>query len=355
MKKYVWLLLAVCILGGCSARETMSTGIVSDNEEVWYNKSKVLEPTPVPENRKVLISAAGDTTLATDVNFGGSTSFVSEVKRQNYDYSYFFRNVADIFENDDLTIVNFEGTLSENGVRKDKTYAFRGNPEYVKILTEGNVDAVNLANNHSYDYGSVSYSDTVEHIENTGITTFGYDRTAIYTVNDVKIGLFGISALSGTSIPSAKSQIDERISELRKDGAEIIIFNVHWGIEGDHIPADKQRQIGKYAIDSGADLVLGHHPHVIQSIEKYKDKYIVYSLGNFCFGGNKNPSDKDCFIWQQEFEIDYEGNVYINEPLVIPCSVSSVRERNNFQPTPLEGERAEKLIKRLEEYSKAVN
>ncbi len=350
MKRLLVVVLAAIFLGGCKQNALQTT---ANADGVWYNDNAerfaVAETEPV--KRIVKISAAGDVTLATDVNYGGGGSFVNEVKNQGYDYSYFFRNVSEIFENDDLTIVNFEGTLSENGARKDKTYAFRGNPEYAEILVYGSVEAVNTANNHSYDYGEISYKDTIEHIENAGITTFGYDRTAVYEANGVKVGLFGISALSATSVSEAKAKIDDAVAKLEKDGAELIIFNVHWGIERDNIPNDKQRQIGEYAIDCGADLVLGHHPHVIQSVQKYNDRYIVYSLGNFCFGGNKNPSDKDCIIWQQEFELDENGLTAVCEPDIIPCSVSSVTSRNNYQPTPLEGERGQRVLNRIKEYS----
>lgn len=352
MKKIMLAAVMLIFVAGCNGKAVQTS---TNIDTIWYNNSEYLQkPTPEPVKRVVKISSAGDVTLATDVNYGGSGSFVNEVVRQNGDYSYFFENVADIFANDDLTIVNFEGTLSENGSRVDKTYAFRGKPEYVDILNHGNVDAVNTANNHSYDYGEISYRDTLEHIENAGITAFGYDKTAVYEVNNVKIGLCGITALSATSESKAKEKISKLVDELESNGAEIVILNVHWGIERDNIPSQKQINIGEYAIDSGVDLVIGHHPHVIQSVQKYKDRYIVYSLGNFCFGGNKNPSDKDCIIWQQEFELDDNGITEIYEPNVIPCSISSSRSRNNFQPTPLEGSSAERVLSRLREYSEKI-
>lgn len=348
--KIVGAILGIIIfLSACTAdkkQETISENIIEKNT---INEVITPSPTPFPV-RTIKISAAGDTTLATDVNYGGSTSFVSEVRKQNNDYGYFLRNVKDIFENDDLTVLNLECTLSENGSRVDKTYAFRGKPEYVEILKQGSVEAVNLANNHSRDYGETSYTDTKQCLNDNDIVNFGYKDAEIYSVNDVNVGLCGITALSATSIESAKQQISDNIEQLKNDGAEIIILSVHWGIEGDNIANAKQREIGRFAIDSGADLVLGHHPHVIQGIEKYNDRYIVYSMGNFCFGGNKNPSDKDCFIWQQEFEFN-ENGLQVNEPEIIPCSISSVNSRNNFQPTPLENENYERVISRINKYS----
>ena len=142
----------------------------------------------------ITISAAGDCTLGTDENFNASTSL-----NAYYDSNgpaYFFQNVKSIFDADDLTIVNMEGTLTESTSRQDKTYAFKGPAEYTQILTDGGVEAANLANNHSRDYGEQSYTDTIAALDAAGITSFGYDRTAVMDVNGVKVGLVGTYELA---------------------------------------------------------------------------------------------------------------------------------------------------------------
>ena len=90
---------------------------------------------------------------------------------------------------------------------------------------------------------------------------------------------------------------------MKKAGAQIIIVNFHWGIEKQYTPDENQKALAHLAIDEGADLVIGHHPHVLEGIEKYNGKYICYSLGNFCFGANRNPKDKDTMIFQQTFTL----------------------------------------------------
>lgn len=295
----------------------------------------------------ITISAAGDCTLGTDEYFDPSTSL-----NACYDSNgpaYFFQNVKPIFEADDLTIVNMEGTLTEETSRQDKTYAFKGPAEYTQILTEGDVEAANLANNHSHDYGDQSYTDTIAALDAAGITNFGYDRTAVMDVNGVKVGLVGTYELADGM--GCEDEMIANIKAVEEQGAQIVIVSFHWGLEKENYPTENQVNLAHSAIDNGADLVLGHHPHVLEGIEVYNGKNIVYSLGNFCFGGNSNPSDKDTMIFQQTFTVQNGELVEDNVTNIIPCSISSDPSYNNYQPTPLEGDEAGRVKGRIEEYS----
>ena len=296
---------------------------------------------------QVTISAAGDCTLGTDEHFDAATSLPAMYQAKGADW--FFAGVKDIFAADDLTLVNLEGTFTTSTTRADKTYAFKADPEYAGILTAGSVEAVNVANNHSRDYGEQSYTDTVSTVEAAGIAVSGYDKVAVVEKNGVKIGMTGLSTLSG--MEGKEEQLKTNIESLRAQGANLIITSFHWGIEKENTPTSDQIAMAHAAIDAGSDLVLGHHPHVLQGIEVYKGKYICYSLGNFCFGGNKNPKDKDTMIFQQTFTfvdgvLQTDGNVKI-----IPCSLSSVSDRNDYQPTPVSGSEAERINTRIEEFS----
>ncbi len=296
--------------------------------------------------KTVVVSAAGDCTLGTDVNFGGIT-FPVEAENRGFNYGYFLSNVKPIFDEDDLTIVNFEGTLTERGSRADKTFAFRGKPEYTKVLTEGGVEAVTLANNHSSDYGEISNLDTKKYLDDAGIVWFENLNTGVVDINGVKVGLIGLYALNG----SADDNLPVAMEQVKDDGAELILVEVHWGIEGENYPAESQKNLAYNAIDLGADLVIGHHPHVLQGVEKYKGKYIAYSLGNFCFGGNQNPSDKDSMIFRQTFTIE-NGEVKTDDNYeIIPCSISSVSSRNNYQPTPLGGDELNRVEEKIRRFS----
>lgn len=295
----------------------------------------------------ITVSSMGDCTLGTDVNFNPATSLNAYYNARGADY--FFQSVRPILEKDDLSIVNMEGTLTTEEQRENKTYAFKGAPEYAAILSGSSVEAANLANNHSKDYGEKSYTDTIENLENAGIATFGYEQVDLLDIKGVKVGLTGIYELAEHM--DKQKEVKENIAALKEAGAQIIIVNFHWGAEREYTPNDTQKALAHLAIDEGADLVIGHHPHVLQGVEKYKDKYIAYSLGNFCFGGNSNPQDKDTMIFQQTFTVT-KGKVKKDDNInMIPCSISSSSGFNDYCPVPLEGTEKQRVLDKIEEYS----
>lgn len=298
----------------------------------------------------ITVSSIGDCTLGTDANFNPDTSLNAYYNARGADY--FFQNVRPILEADDLTIVNMEGTLTTEEQREDKTYAFKGPPEYAAILSGSSVEAANLANNHSRDYGEKSYTDTITALEDAGIATFGYERADIMEIKGVKVGLTGIYELAEHM--EKKQQVKENIAALKEAGAQLIIVNFHWGIEREYVPNDTQKALARLAVDEGADLVIGHHPHVLQGVEKYKGRYIAYSLGNFCFGGNSNPEDKDTMIFQQTFTITKDGVKKDENINMIPCSLSSANGYNDYSPVPLEGSEKERVLNKIDEYSQAI-
>lgn len=309
-------------------------------------------PTEEPEEPPILyitVSAAGDVTLGNyyGQEFGGS---FRETYDKQQDPAYFFENVYDIFSQDDMTLVNLEGPLTYSEERKERTYCIGGDPEYVNILTAGSVEAVSMGNNHRLDYFEKGCDDTVEALESAGILYAYNDYTGIYEAQGILIGFVSVNGL-GQGV-GVEKYLKKGIDSLKEEGCQIILACCHWGIEREYYPEDYQKSLGKKCIDWGADLVIGHHPHVLQSIEEYQGKYIVYSLGNFCFGANRNPPDKDCLIVQQTFAfVDGEKQ---EETMfkVIPCSVSSKASRNNYKPTPAQGEEAQRILKKLNEYCK---
>lgn len=322
------------------------TGMVSDTATV--NEDNI-EEVIVEESKEpvtVKITAVGDCTFGTDVSYGMSGSFMEMYDAQGPEY--FLSKVKYLFEEDDITIINMEGTLTEDTSQiVEKRFNFRGEPEYVEIMTSSSVEAANLANNHSYDYGQVGYEDTVRNIDESGVASFGLDRIAYMDIEGVKVALVGIYAWEVGA--EAKDEVIIRMTEAKDNGANLIITSFHWGEELDESPVDYQVMLGQTAIDYGSDLVVGHHPHIIQGMDEYKGKYIFYSLGNFSFGGNRNPNDKDSLIYQQSFTL-LDGEIIDTSVNLIPCSVTSVTSKNNFQPMVSEGTEktriAEKIIER---------
>ena len=331
--------------------ENLSDGKMLAEMETESNIELESETDTEGEPAEILLSFTGDCILGTDEFFAWDTGLPAYYNL--YGPEYFLKNVRSIFEEDDLTIVNMEGTLTEETTRVDKQFAFKGDPEYVKILTSSSVEAANVANNHSHDYGEKSFQDTVQTLEESGIKTFGYDDVAVLEVKGIRVGMFGIYELDDhlERIP----QVKQDIAKLKDQNVDIIVAVFHWSNELVTVPDENQVTLAHLAIDEGADVVVGHHPHVVQGIDEYKGKIIAYSLGNFCFGGNTHPTEMDTFIFQQKFILDGKRNITNSEYKVIPCRVSSETTYNNYQPTPLMGEEAKETMDKIKERSQEIN
>lgn len=363
----IFVLVFILILAGirgCSnymssrqaaAKKTVSMNASKDNSQKASSDSQNTDSSNATVSSPVslTLSVVGDCTLGTDETFDYDTSL--NAYYENYGADYFLQNVKDIFSTDDLTIANFEGTLTDSDEREDKTFAFKAPASYASILTGGSVEAVNTANNHSHDYGEQSFNDTLAALDDAGIVHFGYDETAVMDVKGIKVGLVGIYELYDHL--EREQQLKDNIAKVKADGAQLIVVIFHWGNETETIPDSNQTTLGRIAIDEGADLVCGHHPHVLQGIETYKDRNIVYSLGNFCFGGNSSPSDMDTMIYQQTFTIDADGVKKDNVTNIIPCSISSAAYDgyNNYQPTPAEGDEATRILGKINERSSWIS
>ena len=248
------------------------------------------------------------------------------------DYAYPFLYMRDYFENDDFTFLNLEVVLGVGvGKQADKTFVFSAPEEYVQIMTSSSVEAVTLANNHTEDFGMGGYENTKRVLDENGIAYVEEDKTAIFrTQSGLTIGLYA------DSFYFKESDIEENIAALRQQGAEIVICAFHWGTEGAYRHNDTQERYAHAAIDAGADMVVGHHPHVLQDMEIYNGGLIFYSLGNFSFGGNDHPKDYDSAIVQVEILRHHDGTVRVGGLNTIPICISSVSDRNNYQPVPYE-------------------
>lgn len=363
----IFVLVFILILAGirgCSnymssrqaaAKKAVSMNASKDNSQKASSDSQNTDSSNATVSSPVslTLSVVGDCTLGTDETFDYDTSL--NAYYENYGADYFLQNVKDIFSTDDLTIANFEGTLTDSDEREDKTFAFKAPASYASILTGGSIEAVNTANNHSHDYGEQSFNDTLAALDDAGIVHFGYDETAVMDVKGIKVGLVGIYELYDHL--EREQQLKDNIAKVKADGAQLIVVIFHWGNETETVPDSNQTTLGRIAIDEGADLVCGHHPHVLQGIETYKGRNIVYSLGNFCFGGNSSPSDMDTMIYQQTFTIDADGVKKDNVTNIIPCSISSAAYDgyNNYQPTPAEGDEATRILGKINERSSWIS
>ncbi|MBQ3865081.1 MAG: CapA family protein [Clostridia bacterium] len=284
-------------------------------------------PSPDPAERVYTLSFAGDCTLGSQIGKeSNSNSFISVV---GTNYAHPFKNVQEYFGKDDFTLVNLEGTFTNSTQAADKEFTFRADPRFASCLTVGSVECVSIVNNHSKDFGETGYKDTIEALRIRHIAYASYEDAAIYSVDErLKIGVIGL----GFYIP--KSRVDRLYQQCKDAGCNLIIAAFHWGKEGYYQIESTQAEYAHYLIDMGCDAVVGHHPHVLQKTEAYKGKPIFYSLGNFSFGGNANPKDRDTVVAQMHVRVLNDGSIQQEGTTLIPCCLSSTPRGNDYCPTP---------------------
>lgn len=363
---------ALCIFSACATHSTPQSSAINGLD------SK-------PHTNTITISFVGDCVLGDYKGASGAT-FNARFKEVGGDYGYFSKGVIEVLDKDDLSVGNLEGVLTDKNLHNAfvKPFSFKGPSIYTNILKAASIESVNIANNHTRDYGQEGFKDTIAILTNAHIPHFG---EGILDIREIKGKKFGFAGHRGWN-PAIKHTAKKEIESLRNQGAEIIIFVFHWGEEREHIANKIQREIAHFVIDSGADLVIGHHPHVLQGIEEYKGKKIVYSLGNFIYGGAKNPKDKDTMIYQAEFRF-YADNTeskahlerfskdptlkaqYVSNltPIdsweaqraivihrIIPANISSQNAYNDYSPRiyPKDSEDYKRVLRRVSEYSKAL-
>ena len=296
----------------------------------------ITKPVYQPDGSILLtMSFGGDFTIGRNVQSSGTSIFEKELKRQDGDPNFIFRNIKEILLADDLTMVNFEGTLTTADRNKNKLnndFLFRADPKYGAILKPNGVDTVSLENNHVMDMGSDGLRETKQVLTDAGIPYASEDEPAIMTIRGVKIGSLAYQTFDGRH-DELIAKVPGDIQALRDEGCEIVIVSYHWGNERDYAPNSNQIRLARATVDAGADLVVGHHSHRINPIELYNGKYICYSLGNFSFAGNNKPDDMSTFLFQIKMRVK-EGVVTNDQIRIVPCRISSKRDYNDFAPTP---------------------
>lgn len=293
---------------------------------------------------QITLSFAGDCTFGT-VNGDSSSLRFPAVYRRSGQADYPFALIRPWFLKDDLTVVNFECTLTEADKTADKQWKFKGPARYASIFPAGSVEAVGLSNNHSGDYLQAGFDDTVANFQHAHVPVFYQNRPYVTTLRGVETVIVGDCTVVGentTRLDGVEARVLSEIKRYKKPG-NIVVVVMHWGSELDPVPRPWQQAMGRKLIDAGADAVVGHHPHVVQGIERYRGKTIAYSLGNFAFGGNSLARNPDTFVLRLRFQAG-DGKTHVRDPAMIPCRVTSGKARteagilkNNYQPKPLFG------------------
>ncbi len=293
----------------------------------------------------ISLSFTGDCTFGY-FNETDMPNMFPDVYRNSGSITYPFDLTKNVFGADDITMINFEGTLTQHTEHKDKQFYFRGEPAYVDILTNSSVEAVSVENNHSFDYFNKGFNETLKHLKNAGIRYTCLTSPSVIKCGNYRVAMLSVALVSTTYKPEFKTMIEGYISQYRRDDT-VIVVNLHWGNEGANTPDPWQIEAAHSMIDAGADLIVGHHPHCLQGIEKYKGKYIVYSLGNFSFGGNNSVSSPNTIIFRASFSHNDSG-MNPDRVSAVPCHITSTGTKvNNFQPCVRFGENGKATISDL--------
>lgn len=353
-KLVLWLTVCLMVFTMSICQATQEEG---DIDIIWPSDT-VFNATPAPRateepkatvkptadsqtgTMSIVLTFTGDLTIGTNYkkyrNMSASI-FGKELKRQGNDPNFYLRNIRDILLADDLTVVNFEGTLAESVVipasKRENEFLFLAPVSYADTLLPNGIEAATLENNHVMDFGENGYQSTIDALKEAGIVCANSTQIGIFDINGIRIGMLAYQTFNG-GYDKIYATIEQDIQSARDMGCQIVTVSYHWGDEKDYAPNSRQQKLAKATIDYGADLVVGHHSHRINPIEEYNGKYIVYSLGNFSFAGHNKPSDMLTYLFQIRFKYR-RGEMFGTDFRIIPCRISSKQDYNDFAVTPL--------------------
>ena len=279
----------------------------------------------------IVLSFTGDMLLASLHGKRAAGNFLDVAAKQGPEY--FLQHVRPIFEADDFTVVNLENVLSDRKLapkekNTDPAYWYRAPTANTEILTSSGVEAVSLANNHTGDYGTPGYKDTAKAVSAAGLEYGGNDRTFYLEKNGYRVAVI----CHGLWNEAQARTIVQRVKAAEKNSDFQVVF-CHGGKEGVHAPEQWRVRASHALVDGGADLVLENHPHVLQPREVYKDTEIIYSLGNFCFGGSRRPENRTV-IYQLTLRVE-NGALAEKSSEIIPCYVHTGATVSNYCPAPI--------------------
>ena len=304
---------------------------------------------------EITITLGGDCVLGTREEWKqAANTFDACVARNGLAYP--FAELLPVFEKDDMTLINLECVLQADSTGHDhrKQHTFRGDPGYADMLAQASVEQVNIANNHIVDYRSSGMRSTKAALEAAGIAYSGYQELYVWEIDGHKIGFGGCRE---TTFLQSKPTVYRDIQKLKKLGCDVIVYSCHWGKEYSPHHNKTQERMAQYAVNSGADIVVGTHPHVVQGVEARESSdgtraaLVLYSLGNLVFGGTHDLRTFDATLARVTLRFDDSG-AYLGAGLsLIPVLTSGDAPRNSFQPVLAQGADAERILGRVRDDS----
>ncbi len=338
MKKYIFILCLLLTAASILILETIQTAKLPLVTAFKASSLAKTERQPEKPSVEYTIIATGDVIPARSVN-------TRMVRLNNFNYP--FEKTVNFLKNADAVFINLESPLLPNCQLTDEGMKFCGDPRDVKGLVYGGVTVASIANNHMGNYGLDGIRSTVNLLQENKIAVTGNGQPAIVTIRDKTFGFLGYnsigakeSGIAWVDIP----QIQLDIQNLKRK-VDFVIVAFHWGIEYTAVPNSKQRELAHAAIDAGADLIIGNHPHWVQGVEQYKGKYITYAHGNFIFDQ----------MWSEETREGVIGKYTFNNKGLANMQFLPVIIDDYSQPRFATAAEAAKILSMMEESSRQIN
>ncbi|EQC0693058.1 CapA family protein [Listeria innocua] len=334
--------------------EQKSTEIEKTSQYDWFYAAAAANEQGLKENGVVTLTMVGDNSFGTYPETPENLKFDNVFKKNNGTNTYVFKNCLPWFKSDDFTVINAESAFTNATKAENKKWRIKSDPAHVAFLPASGVDAANLANNHTKDYFQVGYDDTLKAFKDNNIPVFNSDAPLETTIKGMKTVMLGYDCRMSQQSPAYLERIVKDVKKYKKEDT-LVIVNMHWGVEYRETPTNYQTQFGHAILDAGADIIMGAHPHRLESVEKYKDKYIVYSMGDFAFGADPTLLSRMTSMFQLRFTKE-ANKIVLKNISIVPTYENSdgSTTENNYQPLPVFCEDAKKIVDELTRISKPV-
>ncbi|MGG3570962.1 CapA family protein [Bacillus gobiensis] len=303
---------------------------------------------------EMTLTMVGDTSFGTYPETPEHLKFDNVFAKNNGDNLYVFKNCLPWFNSDDFTIINAESAFTSATKAENKMWRIKSDPEHAAFLPASGVEAANLANNHTMDYFEVGYKDTLAAFKANDTDVFNDGMPLVQTIGGIETIFLGYDCRMSQFSADYLARIEREVKQYKRPD-NLMIVNMHWGVEYRETPVDYQKQFGRAIIDAGADIIMGSHPHRLESVELYDGKYIVYSMGDFAFGADPTLLSRMTSMFRLHFAKE-NGEVVMKRMTIVPTLENSdgSTTENNYQPLPVFGKEAEKIVNELVRISTTV-
>ena len=313
----------------------------------WFYASAAAYEQGRKRDGQITLTFVGDNSFGTYPETPEHLKFDHVFAANDGDNHYVFKNSLPWFKSDDFTIINAESAFTNATKAVNKMWRIKSDPAHVAFLPASGIEAANLANNHTRDYFEVGYQDTLKAFSDHHISVFNDGMPLITTIGDIETIFLGYDCRMSQQSPEFLARIVEEVKQYKRPD-NLVMVNMHWGVEYRETPVDYQTHFGRTILDAGADIIIGAHPHRLESVELYNGKYIIYSMGDYAFGADPTLLSRMTAMFRLRFA--KENDIVVMKGMsIVPTLENSdgSTTENNYQPLPVFGKEAEEIVNEL--------